>query len=324
MEEKATDFVRRVVERRLSVYCKANPDIFFETRTGEIWRVLFYSTMANPRILGHIMLYAYESAVLYGKKIGVRAIQEAAQRYYEEKVTSFFSIGQYRPSFHERSSIFSLKELLEVIVSRARTIRQEERHTKGGADRNYSSHFFVSVEFEGLLSSLELAFFITKYFGQSDRDGNRVSIYALNYGLCTKYQIGFGRPIERRADRLYFVDRVFDYNSVVRSYMTANQEVACDHCQKNYEIAMLPALKMLNMRCPGCSTGTCHVVNLSRRYGEMLAAIIPELLLPETELNILQTLHTEHRDMVASEIASELDCSGQLVGRRVKIFRRKL
>ena len=287
MEEKATDFVKRVVERRLSVFCKGGLDLFFNARSDDIWRVLFYATMANPRILGHIMLYAHESHLLYGKKIGPQAIQEAAQRYYAEKVTPFFSTGQYRTSFHERSSIFSWKELLEKMVGRARSIRQEDRSPRSGRDRSHSSHFYLSNDFEDLLSSLELAFFITKYFEQADRAGHRVSIYAFNYGLCMKYQIGFGRPAERREDRLYFVDRVFDYNSVIRSYMIANQEIACDKCELKFDITMLPAVKMLNMRCPTCSNGTCQVVNLSRKYGDMLEVIRPELLLPETELNIL-------------------------------------
>ena len=100
--------------------------------------------------------------------------------------------------------------------------------------------------------------------------------------------------------------------------MIANQEIACDKCELKFDITMLPAVKMLNMRCPTCSNGTCQVVNLSRKYGDMLEAIRPELLLPETELNILLTLHNEEREMVASEIAGELDCSGQLVGRRAR------
>jgi len=28
----------------------------------------------------------------------------------------------------------------------------------------------------------------------SDRDGPKVSVFALNYGLCQKYTIEFGRP----------------------------------------------------------------------------------------------------------------------------------
>jgi uncharacterized membrane protein len=81
---------------------------------------------------------------------------------------------------------------------------------------------------------------------------------------------------------------------------------------------MIPALKLLKMRCPECGSGICHVVNLSRKYGDLLNAVKPELLLPETELGILQTLHAEKRVMVAAEIAANLDCSGQLVGRRAR------
>jgi hypothetical protein len=322
MEEKAIDFVRRVVTRRIEHYCKCDASTFFGRTDDEFWRVIFYATMANPRIIGHVMLYAYESHLLYDQRVGVQAIQEASQRYYEEKVAAFFSQGMFRMSFHERSSIFSLKELLEAVVARARGIRQEDRarelRTATSRARAFSSHFYVASEFEDLLTSLELAFFISKYFEQSDRAGHRVAVYALNYGLCQKYQIGFGRPSERREDRLYFVDRPFDYNAVLRSYVTRNQEVRCDECDAEFELSMLPAIRMLHMKCPSCQKGTCQVVNLSRKYGDMLAAISPELLLPETELEILQTLHNEKRVMVAAEIAGELDCSGQLVGRRAK------
>ncbi|HEY8611863.1 MAG TPA: hypothetical protein VIL69_11300, partial [Roseomonas sp.] len=214
MEEKTTDFVKRIIERRLQHFCKSTPDTYFNIRSDDIWRVLFYCSMGNPRILGHIMLYAYETHLLYQSKINIQAIRDAAQRYYEEKVLPIFGAAKYRTSFHERSSIYSLKELLESIVSAARSIRQDERQKEAPSHRGrvYSSHFYVSQEFEDLLTSLELSFFVTKYFEQSDREGRRVSVYALNYGLCNKYQISFGRPAEKREDRLYFVERVFDYN----------------------------------------------------------------------------------------------------------------
>jgi Cdc6-like AAA superfamily ATPase len=149
MEEKATDFVKRVVERRMTVYCRADPDLYFDTKSDDLWKVLFYASMANPRILGHIILYAYESHLLYGHKIGLRAIQEASQRYYEEKVAPFFATGKYRAAFHERSSVYSLKELLEAIVNKARSIRQEDRSKDGRTTRGrvFSSHFYVSQRF---------------------------------------------------------------------------------------------------------------------------------------------------------------------------------
>lgn len=319
MEEKATDFVRRIIEKRIQHYCKCEADMYFGTKPSDTWRTLFYATMANPRILGHIMLYAHESHLIYNSRIGLQSVQDAAQKYYEEKVYPFFSIGKYKTTFDERSSIYSLKELLEEIVNKARTLRQEgSRDSTSQKSRSHSSHFYISTEYEDLLQSLELSFFITKYFEQSDRAGSRVSIYALNYGLCIKYQIGFGRPTERREDRLYFVDRAFDYNGVARTYMLNNQEIKCDNCNAEFDLSMLDALKMFQMKCPTCSNGKCKVINLSRKYEDIIDNIKPELLLPDAELGILQTLQLEQRTMVAAEIASELDCSGQLVGRRAK------
>jgi hypothetical protein len=275
--------------------------------------------MANPRLIGHILHYSLEGHLIYDQRVGVQALQEASERYYEEKIASFFSAGKYRMAFSERSSTYSLKELLEQIVRRARSLRQEgSRDSASPRSRPFASHFYVAHEYDDLLLSLELAFFVTKYFEQSDRAGNRVSVYALNYGLCTKYQVGFGRPSDRREDRLYFVDRQFDYNSIIRSYMNSNQEIRCDSCNAEFDVEVLPALKLLMMECPKCKEGICRVVNLSRKYGDLIDEISPELLLPDTELGILHTLYGEDKTMVAAEIAGELDCSGQLVGRRAK------
>lgn len=319
MEDKAINFVQRIIEKRIQHFCKIDAAVFFNVKLPDFWRTLFYASMANPRILGHLMLYAYDSQLIYDKKIGIQSIQESSQRYFEEKIAPFFEIGKYNLSFRERSSIYSLKDLLETIVSRARLIRQEgSRDSSSNRSRPYSSHFYVSHEYDELLQSLETSFFITKYFEQSDREGVRVSIYALNFGLCVKYQISFGRPTDRREDRLYFVDRKFDYNSLARSYIQENQEIKCPSCGTDFEVSMLQALKLFHMKCPECQTGTCTVVNLSKKYGDVIETISPELLLPETELEILRTLYNEQKPMFASEIAGDLDCSGQLVGRRGK------
>ncbi len=326
MEEKAIDFVRRIVEKRIQHFCKVDPSTFFNLKSSELWRVLFYASMANPRILGHLMLYVYDAQLIYGQTIGTQAVQEASQRYYEEKISPFFATGKYRMALEERSSIYSLKELLESIVNRARAVRQEgSRDSGSGRSRPFASHFFVSHEFDELLQSLEISFFVTKYFEQSDREGVRVSIYALNFGLCVKYQISFGRPSDKREDRLYFVDRRFDYNALARSYLQQNQEIKCNKCNAEFDLTMLAAIKMFNMRCPTCQDGQCKVVNLSKKYEDVIEAVSPELLLPETELGIMQSLFNEKKSMVAAEIAGDLDCSGQLVGRRGKnLAERKL
>ena len=79
---------------------------------------------------------------------------------------------------------------------------------------------------------------------------------------------------------------------------------------------MLPAIQAFDMLCPECKEGNCHVVNLSRKYERLIRSVAEENLLPHTELGILKTLHDERKRMFAKEIAAELDCSYQLVGKR--------
>jgi DNA-binding MarR family transcriptional regulator len=322
MEEKAIDFTRRLVEKRLEHYCgSAQP--FFDQRSEEIWRLLFYATMGNPRNLGYILFYVYESQLIYGKSVTATAIRDAARRYYEEKVDSYFVLNKFlHESFAERSSTYSLKELLDAIVKRARQLRS---YTGSAVLRDFkgrppTSHFHIISEFESLLSTLELNFFLTKYFVMSDRDGRKVSVFALNYGLCQKYAIEFGRPTDKREHRVYFVERVFDYTSILQQYMETNQEIICNNCNTTFEMSALSSLQFFDMLCPNCRQGHCTVTNLSRRYEGVLREIDSELLLPSTELGILNTLQTESRPMFASEIASDLDCSYQLVGKRGKFL----
>lgn len=321
MEEKAIDFTKRLVTGRLNHFASCGLAPFAEAEDENLWRVLFYASMGNPRTLGYLLYYLHESHLIYGNTIGLRAIRDAAARYYEEKVESYFKISKFlHEGFGERASIFSLKELLESLVRRARDLK---RHRDSAVLRDFSgtpptSHFHVAVELESLLTTLELNFFVTKYYEMSDRDGRKVAVYALNFGLCEKFAITFGRPTGKREQRLYFVERIFDCTSILRQFMRQNQEIRCANCGATHEIEKLEALKVFDMRCPTCKTGTCSVTNLSKKYASILNAVAPELLLPPTELGILQTLESEKRPMYAGEIAAELDKSYQLVGRRGK------
>jgi len=323
MEEKATDFTRRLVVRRLDYYGAGNALAFFEPSSSEdIWRILFFATMANPRILGYILLYLHETQLIYNKLIGFRSIRDAARRYYEEKIEPFFGMSKFlHESFSERSSVYSLKELIEEVVKRARDLRSHSSAVMSEiSGRPPTSHFHVIPDFEMLLHTLELNFFITKYYEMSDRDARKVSVYALYYGLCQKYTIEFGRPQGRREFRLYFVERIFDYTPILQSYMERNQEIICNSCGSRYSIEHLTALRFYNMKCKECTSGICEVTNLSKRYASVLQAVDQELLLPSTELGILQTLHSEKKPLFAADIASELDCSHQLVGKRGKFL----
>lgn len=320
MEAKAIDFTRRLVETRLRHF---GVDIraFVDSRDYEgLWRMLFYASLGNPRTLGYVLFFLYESALIYDHGINATAIRDASRRFYEEKLEPYFGMGRFlHESFDERSSIYSLKELLERIVVRARELRYYERsaQVRSISGRPPTSHFHVPQPFDPLLSSLELNFFVTKYYVMSDRDGRRVSVYALNHGLCQKYSLEFGRPGEQREHRLYFVERIFDYGPIMQDYIASNQEISCSACGTVYDNQALESLRLFHMLCPQCKVGTCSVTNVSRRYAHLLEQVDEQALLPRTELGILQALGQDER-LFAGDIAAELDVSPQLVGWRGK------
>jgi hypothetical protein len=321
METKAADFVKRLASSRIQHFCKCEPSLFLESDDAEMWRTLFFASAGNPRTLGYLLFFLYESTLIYGRKIGLKAIRDAAKRFYEEKLESYFQINKFlHESYTERSSVYSLKELLEKTVIRARELRshKDSQVMREIGGRPPTSHFHVIREFENVFGTLELNFFVTKYFEMTDRDGHRVVVFALNYGLCQKYAIEFGRPVGKREFRLYFVERIFDYSSIVKAHIEANQEIVCDQCLAYFGMEQLEPLKLYGMLCPKCRRGTCRVTNLSRKYEKTLKEINESLLLPSTELGILKTLHAEKRPLYAADIATELDCSHQLVGRRGK------
>lgn len=321
MEEKSSEFTKRLVERRLE-YFGLDPNRFMDVgRDSQLWDLLFQASMGNPRTLGYILFFAHESQLLYGRRINAQGVRDAAKRYYEEKLEPYFAMGAFlHESFEERSTIFSLKELLEEIVSRARLLRSKESASvfQSIEGRPPTSHFNVSPSFEALLSTLELNFFLTKYFVMSNRDGRRVSVYALNFGLCEKYSIAFGRPTKTREQRLYFVERVFDYNPIMQAYVSTNQEIQCDRCEAAFDSSELESLKKYHMLCPTCREGTCVVTNIAKKYSDLVDKVTSQQLLPGTELGILRSLDSEGRPLYAGEIAGELDVSHQLIGWRAK------
>jgi len=321
MESQAVEFTKRLLEKRLNFYTKDDLDTYFSSSKSEdeILTNLFYASMGNPRILGYILYYCYETSIIYGNKIAVQNIKDASKRYFSEKIGAYFKLNKFlHESFEERSSIYSLKELFEQIVVRAKKLRnyKESKVMREIIGRPPTSHFHVISEYESVLSSLELNFFLTKYYEMKDRDGKEVSIYALNFGLCQQESINFGRPRDKREYRLYFVERIFDYSPIVSTYLAMNQEIVCDNCGEKHEASDLPTLEKYGMLCPQCRDGNCKIINLSKKYGDLIKEVSKDSLLPQTELGMLKTLHDERTNMFANQIAAELDCSYQLIGKR--------
>ncbi len=73
---------------------------------------------------------------------------------------------------------------------------------------------------------------------------------------------------------------------------------------------------MFDWLCPECKEGKCEIVNLSNDMETEIQNLDQELMLEEVELQILETLFTENRDMRAGEISVMIDVTYQLVGKR--------
>jgi hypothetical protein len=106
MEVKAIDFTRRLVETR---FRKFDVDFLKFIGSGgrhedyDVWRQLFFASMGNPRTLGYILFYLYESRVIYGRSITSAAIRDAAKRYRDTT--------KKRLSHISRSVVFYTKHL---------------------------------------------------------------------------------------------------------------------------------------------------------------------------------------------------------------------
>lgn len=320
MEESAIDFTRRLVTERFRKFLPDRIGDVFALEDTILWRELFYASLGNPRILGYVLHFASDMSTVRGSKITISIVRAATRKYYEDKIEPYFGLGRFlHDTFAERLSIFSLKELLEAIVNRARELRTHESDVFKKIDGvPMTSHFHVPISMEPILQTLELNFFVTKYFEMSDRSGKKVAVYCLNYGLCERYNIRFGRPTGERQFRLYFVERVFDFSSTVLSFLNKNQDISCGSCGTKFSFEQIDALRMYGMACPSCRTGTVTVANLSQKYAEQVRAVSEELLLERVDLNILAALEAEELPLRPKDIAEELDCSHQLVGRRAK------
>lgn len=324
MVERGVDFTKRLILRRLDEFDLGVEDFFEDDEAT--WQALFEASSGNPRVLGYTLHFAYQDRTIYGRKINSSAVAEAAKRYYLDIIDAYFKLGKFlHESFDERSSIYSLKELLEGIVERAKGLRSKSvsKIFEGIAGRHPTSHFHVAPTYDRLLSTLELNFFVTKYYQMRDKKGRLVSVYALNYGLCADQSIAFGKP-EGRDYRTYHVERMFNYDPILQEYLRSNQEIRCGNCRHIFDYSDVDALRRFGMLCPECLTGTCEISNVSRKYEDVLKRVDAESLLPATELGILQSLNVTD-DQFANEIASDLDVSYQLVGRRAsKLARRNL
>lgn len=317
IEQEAVKNIERLLIQRCNYFCNKNPEYFFDTSKTEMtafYKYLFDMTANVPRNIGWILWYANQYSISKNEPITINDLEISAERFYNDAIEVFFSQNKYmRVSFDEKFEKYHLKELLNQIVKKTKINKTEISVSSAKIFKNekrkpLSSHFYINKNLEHLLITLELNFFITKYNEQKDKNANLNVFYHLNYGMCRKENINFGRGVDSK----YVVQRRFDYSDIIDNYIQIAKEIKCKGCGARHPFEMLYAIKLFNMLCPTCRSSTCEVIHVEAT----LQSIDKTIELPEYDIKLLNALRIDEPQF-ASLLAQELDCSYQKVTGRV-------
>ena len=324
-EKRAIDYTTRLLTKRFESFGVDFYDYFDDKISkDEYMHLLFECTFNVPRILGFVLNNCYNDRIIQGQVINPAIIRLASQKYYEDVLYKYFNyMTRFAlEPFDRKLDRYVQYELLRAIISEARETRRKILADEVGG--NYfkglsnppASHFSISKDFEPFLLSLEFNFLVSRYHEMRDKDGNDVFIFSLFYGLCEAEKIPWGYPRGRRDDRSYFVQRCFSYNALLQEFLARKQTIRCKRCGASHSMEDKAAIERFGWLCPECRVGECVVVNLADDYREEMDSLNQELMLEETELEILQVLKSERKPMRANEISELIDKSYQLIGRR--------
>ena len=321
MENASIDFTKRLLEKRINYFSKGNTDFlaYFDKKSfvnSDVYKVLFEASMNAPRILGYILDYCFEDKINNAKTITVTDIHSASKRYYEECIEVFFEKTKAsKLAYDDKLGVLQQRELLKLIIKNLNAAKKYFYDNKGV---NFASHFYINSSLENFLKTLELNFFITKYLELSDRDGKKSSIYAINFGLANRENLGWGKP-EGTEFRKYFINRQFDFNSLITSFLNDSSTIHCsnERCKYIYEQDELSMLEKFEMRCMKCGVENSVVqTKVLIELEKELANINLDSLLNPSEVDIIYTLLSRNKPLYAKDIAGEVDLTSKSVGQK--------
>lgn len=327
MESMAVAYTERLMDTRLKIYTGKDFDYYFDTtKTSkeEYCKYLFNMTMNVVRHIGLILDYAQELSIIQGERITLNILNEASKRFYKERLVQFFEESKTaKMTYNERIESLELNKLLNQIIDKEKTIKTNIRTNQYTAvifqkERNnpYTSHFYIAQELEPYLGSLELNFFISKYNEMSNKSGKKVSIYALNYGLCMDENLRWGKP-KGNEYRTYFIESPFNFTPVIKNFLSENKKIYCENCMHEFSEEEYNLMKKYGGTCLKC--GCKNSIQEKRVLSDEERSEIEEIekkdnLLEREQYQLLKLLQYSRKDKTATELAQELDVSWQKIG----------
>ncbi len=261
VEESAVKYTKRLLEKRFNYYFQGvNIGDFFDLSQVEsisdYYKIIFQMSSNVPRIIGKILEISLQKTNGFERKINKKVLQESARQHYKNDIEYVLTKSEYieYKSYDEAFEKFHLLELLNIIIAKAinnkkhigsSTAKIFSQYTTNTAPSNY---LYVTEATESILKTLEFNFFITKFSQQKDREGENISVFSLNYGLCVENNIIF----DEKSDRKFRIERVFDFNRIVSDWMSNSQELVCLSCNEQYDISKKEIFIDHKIACQKC------------------------------------------------------------------------
>lgn len=327
MEELALEYNKRLIQNRSKLFFQdSNFYDFFEIKKDELHELLFDVSMNIPRKLGYILSFCYDSHLIHENKITRAGVGNAAQRYYEEVTESYFESNPYitRP-FEDKINIANQTNLLKKIIEKQKFNKQNIAKSRAAifkVSNQPTSHFVINDDFSNLLNNLELNGYLSTYNKIKDKSNISSTLFALDYGLCRKHNLNYGRPKDSE-HRKYYSDSRFSLNHLIREHFNSTQVLKCS-VGHEFDFELLKQFEMYDMNCPNCmkegNFNKCKITVSNKELIEKIKHIERTALLQVTfeEFRVLYVLKQfSPVSLPLKKLAELSDFSYQFVAKRI-------
>lgn len=322
VEEQAISYTQKLLEKRFEHYFgnKASIFNFFnidnDNTIDEYYKLLFQISSNVPRLIGKVLDISLQKTNSLTTKINKKILQESARQHYKNDIEYILKKNEYieYKSYDETFEQYHLSQLLSLIIKKA---IENKKHigqstakifSEYNANNAPSNYLYIPKSLEDILKTLEFNFFITKFSEQKHRDGDDISVFVLNYGLCIENNIIF----DTKSNRKFRVERIFDYEKLLRNWMNNSKKLVCDDCSNEFSIEQREMI--IKFGCPLCKSKSISIKSVLS--DTEIKRITSTFKLPQKEFEILNALNIKNHQ-TASELGSELDRSYQSINQSI-------
>ena len=139
-----------------------------------------------------------------------------------------------------------------------------------------------------------------------------MSSYCLNYGLAKKYNIFWGKPSGSEY-RKYFIERPFNFTSLILNQINANTIIKCTSCGRVFSEEDIPHLEFCNYKCPNCTGLVKKQYVIDKNINDSITETQELKKLSKEEMNIILQLGQSSKTLKARDLASELDMNSRSI-----------